>query len=579
MEKATAPADPAGAFERVSRKRARRRAVRRAQGMALAVTVLAVTSTATFVLGRMFGSRSDQAADTPAPSQTPVAEIAFSGEVGGKPGIYSMRADGSEVRRLTKDPGLRINPSWSPDGTQLAYESDRDGDSEIYVLDLATGEERQVTDDPADDLTPAWSPDGTKIAFVSHRDGNSDLYWIAADGDEAGGSGVSRLTASPGADYDPAWSVDGTRIYFAHEPLDGEDPPDLYLLNVPSASRPEPPPPTPLKAGGAYQPAASPDGTRVAFVSDRTGVSQIFVADATGSAVRQVTRDPTNKSSPSWSPGGRRIVFSAGDEEDRDLFVINADGSGLHRLTEDLGKDVTPSWNPRAGSTQERDRGSEGEARCLSEDEAALEPSLRKPGSLRGDIDGDGNADEVSVAVDPQATGSCRYFLVVATSGAITAARIAPSVVGPNEDALALEALVQLDAEPGLEIVVDVWRGAATDFAAVFTMRDKIPILFTVEGFQPTEDTVAYGGSLSGLSGVDCTDEPGVIVLGKAFRQGKGWVVEREFLVVEGTVFRPEPARAERHRLSDKDPLDERFAEFEPIPFPSCAGAIRTDGS
>jgi Tol biopolymer transport system component len=585
MERATAPADPAGAYERVTRKRIRRRAVRRAQAIALTVAVVIVTSGVTFTLGRMFGSdRQEEASRTQDPTPFFVPDIAFAGEVDGKPGIYAMRADGTDVRALTKAPGRRIAPSWSPDGTKLAFESDHDGNMEIYVLDVATGEERQVTDDPADDASPAWSPDGTKLAFVSQRDGGTHLYLIDADGDEAEGTEVTRLTFEEQvSNYDPAWSVDGTHIYFARDPVDGVEHPDVYVLKIPSASQPDPPPPTPWSEPGsiAYQPAPSPDGERIAFVSTRADVSQVFVASADGSGVLQVTTDPAPKSNPSWSPDGRRIVFSAGEEKN-DLYVMNANGTGVQQITETPGDSVTPAWNPSAPALPEPDEGSADEPRCLSEDDAALEPSLRKPGSLRGDVDGDGNDDEVSVAIDPQADTPCRYFLVVATSGALTAARIEPTELGPTDEALALEALVPLDTEPGLEIVVDVWHEAATEFAAVFTMRDDIPVRMQIEAPQFPEDVFAYGGSLSGLSGVDCAEEPGDLLLGIAAPEGDAWTVDRWPLVVEGDTVRLDPSAPEpheQHTISEEDvssgALAERFSEFGAAPFLSCPGAVR----
>jgi len=356
---------------------------------------------------------------------------------------------------------------------------------------------------------------------------------------------------------------------------------NLDVLTAASASQPEPPPPAPWAEGGpaAYQPAPSPDGTKIAFVSIQDDASQIFVANAEGSDVRQVTQGPTNKSNPSWSPDGEQIVFSAEGEDQNDLFVVNADGTGQRPITL-AGNSVTPAWNPTA-TAPEPTQSPEAPARCLNDEEAAADPSLRKRGSLPGDVDGDGDPDHVFVAVDPQGEAPCRYFLIVEASGTVKAARIDPGMVGPDDDALALEALVEMDDRPGLEIVVDVWHGAATEFAAVFAMREGIPTLLGIEGFQATEDTFAYGGSLSAWSGVDCTGKAGILVVSGAHREGNGWVVERRFYSLEDSEFRLYE-QAERHRLSNQEletsSLEERFPEFEPIAFPSCPGAVRAGG-
>src|SRR5262249_45720932 len=75
----------------------------------------------------------------------------------------------AEVARLTHDPGLSEWPTWSPDGSLLAFSSNRSGNSEIYVRRVEGGQEVNVTNDPGEDFQPAFSPDGKSIAFVSTR--------------------------------------------------------------------------------------------------------------------------------------------------------------------------------------------------------------------------------------------------------------------------------------------------------------------------------------------------------------------------------------------------------------------------
>ena len=93
-------------------------------------------------------------------------------------------------------------------------------------------------------------------------------------------------------------------------------------------------------------PAWSPDGTKIAFDSTRTGDSEIFVMDVDGSnPVRTTTTDPsTYNSAPAWSPDGSMIAFGGIRNFNFDIFRINADGSGEVRLADDLDQDVSPSW-------------------------------------------------------------------------------------------------------------------------------------------------------------------------------------------------------------------------------------------
>jgi TolB protein len=114
-----------------------------------------------------------------------------------------MDADGKNIRRLTDhavDGGkYNSNPSWSPDGREIAFASDRDSVNwEIYVMDADGKNVQRLTHQPAGDFQPAWSPDGRKIVFISEQGGKCDIYMMDADG-----KNIHRLTDQPGGG--PAW--------------------------------------------------------------------------------------------------------------------------------------------------------------------------------------------------------------------------------------------------------------------------------------------------------------------------------------------------------------------------------------
>ncbi len=102
-----------------------------------------------------------------------------------------------------------LEPAISPDGRRLAYESAVDNRLKLFVRDLATGAAEQVTEGAYDDFSPTWSPDGTAIAFASNREkDNIDIYTLDLATLE-----VRRLTSDAGSDMYPAWSANG-RVYF-----------------------------------------------------------------------------------------------------------------------------------------------------------------------------------------------------------------------------------------------------------------------------------------------------------------------------------------------------------------------------
>jgi Tol biopolymer transport system component len=145
-----------------------------------------------------------------APSWSPDGSlIAFTAFRGGNHGeIYVMRPDGTGQRNLTKDPSYDDLAAWSPDGKRIVFTSNRDGNNEIYVMDADGTDQTRLTHSGASDYSSSWSPDGRQIAFWSDRDGNNEIYVMNADG-----SDQTRLTTGRASDYSPSWGPDG-RIAF-----------------------------------------------------------------------------------------------------------------------------------------------------------------------------------------------------------------------------------------------------------------------------------------------------------------------------------------------------------------------------
>jgi Tol biopolymer transport system component len=127
-------------------------------------------------------------------------------------GIYVIDADGGGLTRLTNGAGREKQASWSPDGKQIAFVSDRDGNDDVYLMTIADGgvadgadaggsELTRLTDSPEDDSHPTWSPDGRCLAFVSHRGDAWELYVMNADGD-----GLKQLVDSVDWGSSPSWT-------------------------------------------------------------------------------------------------------------------------------------------------------------------------------------------------------------------------------------------------------------------------------------------------------------------------------------------------------------------------------------
>ena len=114
--------------------------------------------------------------------------------------LFTIDASGKGLRQLTDQSGGQLEPTWSPDGSQIAFRSFRDGNSEVYVMNADGSEQTNLTNDPALDNAPAWSPDGTKLAFTTDRDGDFEIYRMDADG-----ANKVNLTQNPAFDERPDW--------------------------------------------------------------------------------------------------------------------------------------------------------------------------------------------------------------------------------------------------------------------------------------------------------------------------------------------------------------------------------------
>lgn len=190
-------------------------------------------------------------------------------------------------------------------------------------------------------VTPVGGGKGL-LAFASTRGGSDDVYMIRVDGSE-----IKRLTNNPANDNEPAWSPDGSRIVFVS---DRNGNPQILLMNADGSDQhplSQPPSPRP-GAPRDLSPAWSPDGTRIAFQSDRDtplGSFEIYVMNADGSQQMRVTNDPAYDGCPSWSADSRRLAFLRNRDGTANIWVMDANGANASQLT-NTGADSCPAWSP-----------------------------------------------------------------------------------------------------------------------------------------------------------------------------------------------------------------------------------------
>ena len=233
--------------------------------------------------------------------------------------VWTIDADGTHLTRLTHRPGPDFDPSWSPDGKQIAYRSERRGEPKIWIMNADGTGQRRLTEG----LSPAWSPDGSLIAFS----GRAGLSVIRPDGTD-----FRVLPHTEGGEY-PSWSPDGSRIAF-NSNLTGDH--VMYIARADGSKVVDL-----SRVGEGWQVDWSPDGRSILFTSHRDrpdNYTDIYVMRPDGSGVRRLTHDRSY--TPAWSPDGSHIVASAPG-----LLIMDADGREVRALpTRQVGETSLPDW-------------------------------------------------------------------------------------------------------------------------------------------------------------------------------------------------------------------------------------------
>lgn len=254
--------------------------------------------------------------------------------------VWAMDYDGAGQEQLSHLNSIALSPRVSPDSSRVAFSGLTKDSWQIFMYSLDLGRMISFPHFPGDNFTPAWSSDGTKLALSSSmRTGDTEIYVTGGDGS----GGTKRLTASKGPDSSPVFNpkTNGQIAWVSGR----SGLPQIYIMDADGSNVQQL-----TKEGYAVSPSWSPNGLLLAFSWIRhygpgaPGGQDIYLMNIATREFVQLTHDSGRNDFPSWSPDGRHIVFQSTRSGSEQIWTMLANGTHQQRLTQE-GKNSLPNWS------------------------------------------------------------------------------------------------------------------------------------------------------------------------------------------------------------------------------------------
>ena len=281
---------------------------------------------------------------TPGPFSTRIAFLGRKSRSALKQ-VYVANIDGSDMVQVTKGNDAHLSPSWSPDGSKLAFTSFRDNNAEIYVKNFITGGLLRLTRNKYNDSGAAWHPNGNRIIFSSSNGKIQQIYSVSSL------TGGNKRTLIQGKfEVEGSFSPDGKQVAWASGRYGGR--PHVFVKDM--ATQKE----TRVTFAGTYNttPRWRPDGKKLVISSFDKDIGRydIFISNPNGTQLERLTLEQGDNESGVFSPDGRFILFQSNRIDGKKnagpyygLYIMNRDGGNPIKIPIPLLDVTGPDWSPR----------------------------------------------------------------------------------------------------------------------------------------------------------------------------------------------------------------------------------------